>query len=309
MKRTLSILVLVLVCCTLTSCKEIKEPKIKGDLISDSIDGNLSAEEYIETYYNERAKGFDTFDQWYKVNMAGEVNVSDEEEGYNINAKIQLKGKILDAEYDFEEKGKLSYTMDMSGEVPASDDGDVKSEVSLKCTIDLTYLEGKTYMKLKMNGKVDKDTFKFTFKSNMNSLKKQLESALDSMGDMADLEILGDILELEVFDAIFECLDPEYVLDILKDAIDNENSKIYLHKDKYTVKTVEEYSSSYEINNFTQISSFELDEYNYQILSYDEYVRQYFEYENSKFETIASIEIDTALFGIVNEPLNKAKYQ
>ena len=49
MKRTLSILVLVLVCCTLTSCKEIKEPKIKGDLISDSIDGNLSAEENIFT--------------------------------------------------------------------------------------------------------------------------------------------------------------------------------------------------------------------------------------------------------------------
>ena len=308
MKRTLSILVLVLVCCSLTSCKQIKEPKIKGELINDTIDGTISIENYVEKYEARLEEGnFDKFDQWYKVNLVGEVKAEDKEEGYNINAKIELKGKLFDAEYEFEEKGKLSYIIEMDGEVPAADDGDVKSEVKLKCTMDLTYLEGKTYIKVKMNVKVDRDTFKFTFKSNLDAIEDQLGSAMSSIGDLFDFEIFGDIMEIEIFDQIFDYMDAEYLMKQLIDATD-DGSSIYLHKDKYTIKNKDEYSTDSYVENELMIASFELDEYNYQLLSYNEYYNHVLEDDESYFKVTTSVDIDTALFGSVKAPLDKAKY-
>ena len=302
MKKTIGILVLILVCCALTSCNSIKEPKIKGELIGSDLDSELSVERYINNYYDEKEKGLDLFDQWYKIKLQSKINLKSEEEGYNIETNIKLNGKILDAEYDFEEKGVINYTIEMNGTVPASSEGDVKSELSLKFDIKITIIEGKTYVKALMKGNVDKNSFKFKLKTNIDYLEHQLDSILGMTGSSS--EMIGSILDLDIFSRIFQLLSPETILDDLNDSLKNDNTSIYVHKNQYTT----EYRDLDEEEEYVEITSFELDDYNYQLLSYEEYVKDSYVSEDYTHEMITYCEIKTALFGNVKEPLDKANY-
>lgn len=302
MKRTLSILVLVLVCCSLTSCKQFKEPKIKGDLIGSDIDSELSVERYINNYYDQKEIGFDLFDQWYKIKLYSKINLKSEEEGYNLEANIKLNGKILDAEYDFEEKGVINYTVEMNGTVPASSKGDVTSELSLKFDIKITIIEGKTYVKALMKGKVDKNKFNFKLKTNIDYLEHQLDSILGMTGSSS--EMIESILDLNAFNEIFQLLSPETILDDLNDSLKSDTTSIYVHKNKYTT----EYRDSDDEEEYVEITSFELDDYNYQLLSYEEYVKDSYEDEDFTHEMITYCEIKTTLFGNVKAPLDKENY-
>lgn len=303
MKRILSLFVLVLLCSTLSSCKEIQQPKVKGVLLEDK-----DLTDYVEKFEEALEEDLKKEDQWYKVDMLSTSKLFDEEESTDIEVTMKLDGKIKDAEYAFDSKGKLKYTIELNGEVPATKDKEETSSITLKCNIDMTFKEGKNFIKLNLKGKVDKNKFEFSKKTNIEELEDNLEDILDEIDYVADSDILYEFINIDILEDILESIRPEYFIDQIENTIETEETNVYLNKNQYTIETKIENNSDKIKSENHFIMSFELAEDNYQLQCSNQYVHLYNKTEKTLSETTIQLTIKKALVGVVTTPNNEIDY-
>lgn len=303
MKKILAIFILLFLSLTLSSCNKIKEPKVNGELqeYAEVVD-------YIVSVKQDLRDDLPKNNRWYNIDMESTLNIYDEEEAIDLKMNIKLDGKVKDTEYAFESKGKINYIIDLKGEVPATKDKEETSKINFKCEIDLIIKEGKSYVKLDINGKVDKNSFEYSLKTNIDNLENQLSYCFNQIGNMLDSEMIEDIVNIDVFNEIFSSFDTLNIIEQLEDALDYETVNIYRKKDKITILDEDEYSSDNNVEKNLSIISFELYDSNQQLKNLEEYNYLYEKYDNSVYEITSKISINKTMFGIVKTPNKEIDY-
>lgn len=303
MKRTFNLLLLVLLCLTLSSCKKIREPRTKGDLQTEA-----QVEGYITQVQEALREDLPKYDQWYKIDMESIANIYDEDESVDLKMIIKATGKIKDAEYAFESKGKIKYTVELKGKIPATENKSETSKFTLKYDMDLIIVEGKTFVKMDMNGKVDRNKFKYEIKSTWENINSQINSILKQLDGIIDIDIIGDFVNINMLESILQSFETSYFIEKLEDGLDDTYTNIYLDKKfnnkTYTVKLRNEDSDDDYDYEEKQVSilSFELFEDNYQLKNMSEYMYMYEKEEANIYEISAKVNINKCLFGSVKAP-------
>ena len=104
----------------------LKEPKVKGDYV-----GEDHVTEYLKRLDEKFENEYPKEDKWYSVDYLSKIVLTDEEDAIDIEVTSKLNGKIFDTEYGFDQKAKLSYTVEIKGQVPATIDKEEKSDISI----------------------------------------------------------------------------------------------------------------------------------------------------------------------------------
>lgn len=307
MKRIASFFMLILLCVTLSSCKKINEPRVKGDL--QTIE---AVESYIDEVNLALREELPKYDKWYNVDMESVIKIYDEDESIDLQMYIKVNGKIKDAEYDFESKGKFNYTIELKGEVPATEDKSETSKINLKYDMVFTVIEGKEFVEMDMTAKVDRNKLKFNIKTTWQNIDREMAIILNQLGNLVDTDIISEFINFDLLSDMLSSMEPEYFIEKLEDGLEDTDTNIYL-KEKintknYTVKTRYEDIDEYDEEKQVSILSFELYNDNYQLKNMSEYMYMYEKDDVNIYEITIKANINSCLFGNVKTPNNEIDY-
>lgn len=300
MKKVLSLLLLISVLFISSCTTKIKEPEIKGDLMKNDEITKLT-KKYRELRQDQQSK-----DKWFKVNEKMTMSLVSAEEDINITADAECSGKVFLGKYEFDDKANIKLECNIEGQVPNEYlEGEVV-DIKIKYTIKFKTIKNVDYMTVSL--KLKADNVSVTIEDNC-----YLDDILDELEYIDELDAIIDISLLEkiIFDntnSIYQIVMPSTYLELLTNAVTNNNLSAYKNKDTYTIEEtdVNEYGSM--LYNTKTIATFSLHDSLYQVkeASVYSYSKEVYDGTEIVIKTISTVK--PAIGGIIVKPVNETKY-
>ncbi len=304
MKKVYSLLLLVFIC-TMTSCSvKIKEPKVKGDKLSTE-----QMQQVVDKYNAYESEGFHKYyNKWYNVDQKITMYVKETSSNVDLNMEATIDGEIYNAEYDYDKKLRLEMKCNIEGSVQDPANSSETIDVKIKYTIDMKMLEGRSYVKIKLDAKTELGKMNFTLYDNADDIDDKLDDAMDVLNEILDTSALGQLVTLDIMEAVAESLEGDYIIELIDEAISDENTMVYNKKKAYSilkVETEDEFGIK-SVNKGVMNVKFLKD--SYQIKDLEQYVYYNLEGEGNKMDCKSILTIKAKLFGGISKPSNEGKY-
>lgn len=300
MKKVLSLLLLISVLFISSCTTKIKEPEIKGDLMKNDEITKLT-KKYRELRQDQQLR-----DKWFKVNEKMTMSLVSAEEDINITADAECSGKVFLGKYEFDDKANIKLECNIEGQVPNEYlEGEVV-DIKIKYTIKVKTIKNVDYMTVSL--KLKADNVSVTIEDNC-----YLDDILDELEYIDELDAIIDISLLEkiIFDntnSIYQIVMPSTYLELLTNAVTDNNLSAYKNKDTYTIEEtdVNEYGSI--LYNTKTIATFSLHDSLYQVkeASVYSYSKEVYDGTEIVIKTISTVK--PAIGGIIVKPVNETKY-
>lgn len=305
MKRKYLLLLVLLMAFTLSSCQmNIKEPKIKGEKINDEQIQNLLNE--YELYDKEEIHDFKA--KWYDLNYQMTSNLSYPKKNVNLNLEMKIDGEVYNALYKYDRKMQLDMNSKITGTVedPSSNKDLVNVDITFKATS--KYLQGREYVKVKLDAKTDLGEMSFELFGTFDSIEDQIEEALDTLNNIMDTSNIDSLLYLDLLDFDFSIFQGEDYIDELEKTIENPDANVYNKKRKYTIVEVISNNATDNTSTKKEILIAEFMKNSFQIKNLEGYTFVTQQTDEIKTNLKFSLEYKTKLFGSVSKPSNESKY-
>lgn len=300
MKKVLSLLLLISVLFISSCTTKIKEPEIKGDLMKNDEVTKLT-KKYRELRQDQQLK-----DKWFKVNEKMTMSLVSAEEDINITADAECSGKVFLGKYEFDDKANIKLECNIEGQVPNEYlEGEVV-DIKIKYTIKVKTIKNVDYMTVSLKLKADNVSVTIEDNCYLDDILDELEY-IDELNAIIDISLLEKII-FDNTNSIYQIVMPSTYLELLTNAVTDNNLSAYKNKDTYTIEEtdVNEYGSI--LYNTKTIATFSLHDSLYQVkeASVYSYSKEVYDGTEIVIKTISTVK--PAIGGIIVKPVNETKY-
>ena len=158
--------------------------------------------DYIVNVRNVHNEKIHQDDQWYNIDMESYALVENQDEIENLKMSMKVSGKVLDAEYAFDSKGKLKYEAEIKGTLFATEDETETYKLYLKYDMELKFIEGKDVEENLEEKEYEVSLSAFPFKFNLFDSIDDVSRATNVEGDVNGAEfkytgLLEEDIEVE----------------------------------------------------------------------------------------------------------------
>jgi len=303
MKKIICILLSALMLFSFTACsginKNIKQLNLDGEMLDEDEFYDFF-EEFEETYADwlEDNEGI-AKEQSYKISM--EMYTAVESDESNIEMGVSVSGKIIKSEFEFKNRFKLDYSINMKGTYENEDGDDVEVKANLTETI--TYVEGVTYFKLKGSITNDENTTKINVKTVYgDALEEIVDEKIGNM-DMGDISILPQYNDNEFAQSLYFELE-NAVDSILYMYEDEDSSEFYVFENGFACQTEKESDFG---DAFGQ-ASIKYDPETMTVKTYEQFVQYEMDLDDYSTVSIMKLKTTTCWFASISKPSNVAEY-
>ena len=293
MKKIICILLSALMLFSFTACsginKNIKQLNLDGEMLDEDEFYDF-IDEFEETYEDwlEDNEGI-AKEQSYKVTM--EMYTTVESDEANIEMGVSVSGKIIKSEFEFNNRFKLDYSINMKGTYENEDGDDVEVKANLTETI--THVEGVTYFKIKGTTTDDGNTTKINVKTVYDDALEDIVGEIIGDMGMFDISMLPEFIEFG--NAV------ESILDMYED---EDSSEFYVFENGFACQT--EMESDFG-DAFGQ-ASIKYDPETMTVKTFEEFVQSEIDYDDYSTVSIMKLKITTCWFASISKPSNVAEY-